>query len=68
MALRIAISKQIKAVSRAAVRYSADCLYFILCSCASVPLQRNDILELMPYIQGDAATTIAVTRLIVEYL
>lgn len=28
----------------------------------------GDILELMPYIQGDAATTIAVTRLIVEYL
>lgn len=28
----------------------------------------SDILELMPYIQGDAATTIAVTRLIVEYL
>lgn len=28
----------------------------------------SDILELMPYIQGDNATTIAVTRLIVEYL
>jgi len=28
----------------------------------------GDILELMPYIQGDVATTIAVTRLIVEYL
>lgn len=28
----------------------------------------GDILELMPYIQGDAATTIAVTRLIVGYL
>ena len=28
----------------------------------------EDILELMPYIQGDVATTIAVTRLIVEYL
>ena len=27
-----------------------------------------DILELMPYIQGDVATTIAVTNLIVEYL
>lgn len=28
----------------------------------------RDILELMPYIQGDIATTISVTRLIVEYL
>lgn len=28
----------------------------------------GDILELMPYIQGDVATTIAVTHLIVEYL
>ena len=28
----------------------------------------GDILELMPYIQGDIATTISVTRLIVEYL
>ena len=28
----------------------------------------GDILELMPYIQGDVATTIAVTRLITEYL
>lgn len=28
----------------------------------------EDILELMPYIQGDVATTIAVTRLIMEYL
>ena len=28
----------------------------------------GDILELMPYIQGDAATTIAVTRLIAGYL
>ena len=28
----------------------------------------EDILELMPYIQGDIATTIAVTHLIVEYL
>lgn len=28
----------------------------------------GDILELMPYIQGDVATTISVTRLIVEYL
>lgn len=28
----------------------------------------NDILELMPYIQGDIATTISVTHLIVEYL
>ena len=28
----------------------------------------GDILELMPYIQGDVATTIAVTRLIAEYL
>ena len=28
----------------------------------------SDILELMPYIQGDVATTIAVTHLIVEYL
>lgn len=28
----------------------------------------SDILELMPYIEGDVATTIAVTRLIVEYL
>lgn len=27
-----------------------------------------EILELMPYIQGDVATTIAVTHLIVEYL
>ena len=29
---------------------------------------RGDILELMPHIQGDVATTIAVSRLIVEYL
>lgn len=28
----------------------------------------NDILELMPYIQGDIPTTISVTNLIVEYL
>ena len=28
----------------------------------------SDILELMPYIEGDVATTIAVTHLIVEYL
>ena len=28
----------------------------------------GDVLELMPYIQGDIATTIAVTHLIVEYL
>lgn len=28
----------------------------------------SDILELMPYIEGDVATTIAVARLIVEYL
>lgn len=28
----------------------------------------NDVLELMPYIQGDVATTIAVTRLIAQYL
>lgn len=28
----------------------------------------GDILELMPYIQGDVATTIAVTRLVAEYL
>lgn len=28
----------------------------------------GDILELMPYIQGDIATTLAVTQLIVEYL
>ena len=29
---------------------------------------RGDILELMPHIQGDVATTIAVSQLIVEYL
>ena len=28
----------------------------------------SDILELLPYIEGDVATTISVTRLIVEYL
>ena len=29
---------------------------------------RGDILELMPHIQGDVATTIAVSQLVVEYL
>lgn len=28
----------------------------------------SEILELISYIQGDAATTISVTRLVVEYL
>ncbi len=41
-------------------------LQFLYCSMGKD--MYNDVLELMPYIQGDVATTIAVTRLIVQYL